>query len=263
MSKFGNLHKFAIMPVRSPERSSILVIKHYDRDTVYSFKDPKQEDLPGADSIESCRGEVTGFSFKSRRRCRLVLRNIAKHMAFTFGLTYPADFPTDGRRVKENLFALLAWLRRRGVGYFWIIEFQERGAPHFHGLLTGSVTFLELSQAWNRIISADRSEYLGNIDALYHGVYLSSIDSQEALASYFTEYMKKLQQKIVPVQYSGVGRYWGFTRSLLAVKVQSVQGDYRQLSRLIRLERKKYQARCRAWGFKWKYRGQGFTSWDG
>lgn len=245
---------------RSPERSSTLVIKKYDRDTVYSFKECVKEDRAGSDRPESCRGEVTGFSYKSRRRCRLVLRNIAKNMNVTFGLTYPADFPIDGRRVKENLCALLAWLRRRNLGYFWIIEFQERGAPHFHGFLTDYP--IDLAEAWNKIISADRPGYLQDPAHLEHGVYVAGIESQDRLASYFTEYMKKLEQKRVPLQYKGVGRYWGFTRSLLAVKVQSVSGDYRELSRLLRLERRKYKVRCRSWGFKWKYRGNGWTSWD-
>lgn len=247
---------------RSPERSAVLVIKRYDRDTVYSFKDGDKEERQKSDKPEACRGEVNGFSYKSRRRCRLVLRNIARHMAYTFGLTYPADFPVDGRRVKENLCALLEWFRRRKLGYFWIIEFQERGAPHFHGFLTGLVSHGDLSRAWNRIIAADRPEYLGDPAALQHGVYVAPIDNQGKLASYFTEYMKKLEQKRVPMQYQNVGRFWGFTRSLLSVQVQSVPGDYRELSRLLRIERNKYKARCRTWGFKWKYRGQGWTSWD-
>jgi hypothetical protein len=196
-------------------------------------------------------------------------------MRYTFGLTYPADFPVDGKRVKQNMHALIEWFRRRGVGYFWIIEFQERGAPHFHGFLTdirldAGGNFLknsyigqeELAIAWNRIISADRPEYLGDRDHLAHGCYHALIREQGKAASYFTEYMKKLEQKIVPAGYSDVGRYWGFTRDLLEVKVQTVPGSYRELSRLVRLERRKYVARCRSWGFKWKWRGAGWTSWD-
>jgi hypothetical protein len=183
-------------------------------------------------------------------------------MQLTFGLTYPADFPTDGRRVKRNLGALLDWFRRRGLGYFWIIEFQRRGAPHFHGFLTGLVTHDELSSAWNKIISADRLEYFEDSAHLKNGVYLGVIENQDKLASYFTEYMKKLEQKIVPPQYDNVGRYWGFTRRLLQVKVQTVTATHRELSRLLRIERRKYFARCRAWGFKWKWTGYGWTAWD-
>ena len=259
----------------APDQAVNLIIKHYDRDVVYSFKnsDPVEERSADHDPVK--RGEVTCFTQRSRRRCRLVLRNIAKHMMFTFGLTYPKDFPVDGRRVKENLHALTMWLNRRGIGYFWIIEFQERGAPHFHGFLTrpriddqGNVLITsyvgrdELAAAWNRIISADRPEYLDDPDHLKHGAYLEVIQSQGKMASYFTEYMKKLEQKIVPANYRDVGRYWGFTRTLLDVKVQTVQGDYRELSRMIRLERRMYKAKCRTWGFKWKWHGKGWTFWD-
>jgi hypothetical protein len=239
-----------------------LVIKKYDRDTVYSFKNGDKEESQGTDEKPVPRGDVYGFSMKSRRRCRLVLRNIARHMKLTFGLTYPADFPTDGRRVKRNLGALLDWLRRRKIGYFWIIEFQERGAPHFHGFLTELVTHGEFSAAWNRIISADRPEYFGDPAHLEHGVYVASIESQDKLASYFTEYMKKLEQKTVPEQYSGVGRFWGFTSALLSVQVQTVTAGYGELSRLVRPERKRYIARCRDWGFKWKWKGLGWVQWD-
>lgn len=246
----------------SPETPVNLLIEQYPRDTVYRFQG-QDEPLPGNTGAENTpRGEISRFSQQSRRRCRLVLRSIAGQMSTVFGLTYPADFPTDGRRVKANIHALVEWLRRRQVGYFWIIEWQERGAPHFHGFLTGHVDRQSFATAWNRIVSADRPEYLGDPAHLEHGTYLDDIKDEEKLASYYTTYMKKLEQKTVPPGYEGVGRYWGSTRSLLHVEKQKVPCTYREASRLLRLERRKYKARCRSWGFKWKWQGQGFTVWD-
>jgi hypothetical protein len=97
---------------------------------------------------------------------------------------------------------------------------------------------------------------------LKHGVYVGPILNQNKLASYYTEYMKKLEQKRVPADYTGVGRFWSYTPSLLEVKEQAIPGTFRELARLLRFERRKYKARCRAWGFKWKWQGQGFTAWD-
>jgi hypothetical protein len=50
-------------------------------------------------------------------------------------LTYPAEFPIDGKLVKRQFEALCKrWLRQWGERPrgMWVIEFQDRGAPHFH-----------------------------------------------------------------------------------------------------------------------------------
>ena len=53
-------------------------------------------------------------------------------------LTYPRQFPKDGHIVKKDLNALLQKVRRNIEGeYLWFLEFQTRGAPHIHLLLTG------------------------------------------------------------------------------------------------------------------------------
>lgn len=258
----------------SPETPVNLIIEQYPQDTIYRIKGDPQEPDP-EEREKSPRGSVTRFSEQSRTRCRLVLRSIAPKMKMVFGLTYPADFPNDGLRVKRNLGALLDWFRRRGIEYFWIIEWQDRGAPHFHGFLTGPkfddqgsfvrnsfVGKAELAAAWNRIVSADRPEYLGDPAHLEHGTFYEIIEDQYKLASYYTTYMKKLEQKTVPPGYESVGRYWGYSRSLMVKREQVVRCTYREAMRLLRIPRKRYKARCRSWGIRWKHYGLGFTEWD-
>jgi len=91
------------------------------------------------------RGKVTEFSAKSRKRmlekmARLCRQQIhqSRFKPLFVTLTYPSTYPT-AKRAKEHLRAFLKRLKRAygRVGAIWRLEFQERGAPHFHLLLFG------------------------------------------------------------------------------------------------------------------------------
>lgn len=81
------------------------------------------------------RGVVDGFSDGSRRRIlelfgRLLLKGKAVFLTLTWGDEYP-----DPQGAKNALRAFLERIRRRygdKVSAIWRMEFQERGAPHFH-----------------------------------------------------------------------------------------------------------------------------------
>ncbi len=114
------------------------------------------------------RGEIRGFSRKSRRRLldlcskldhkRIGRRKGQMYPAF-LTLTYGATFPS-GAESKKDLDSMLKWLERRscrGCG-IWRLEFQERGAPHYHLILLG-VSYIakeKIQAAWNKIIKEDR-----------------------------------------------------------------------------------------------------------
>jgi len=72
-------------------------------------------------------------------------------------LSYGVNFPRNGRVVKADLTRVLTWLKRHypGLGYFWFLEFQRRGAPHLHlGLSVeypGRVAHSELALQWAKI----------------------------------------------------------------------------------------------------------------
>ena len=56
-------------------------------------------------------------------------------------LTYPQHYPMDGSIVKTDVGAVVQKIRRREWEYLWFLEFQKRGAPHLHVLLSvGEVT---------------------------------------------------------------------------------------------------------------------------
>jgi hypothetical protein len=78
------------------------------------------------------RGEISEFSKAPARRLLLAARNF-DGLRVMITLTYPSEFPADGRIVKDHWKRMRQWLTRNGVSSgLWFLEFQERGAPHFH-----------------------------------------------------------------------------------------------------------------------------------
>lgn len=126
---------------------------------------------------ESVRGPVVAWSKKSQRN---MVRRIASldwtgferegWVAAMLTLTYPGDwtaYAPGGATAKRHLRAFRAWYARRTDGLdqgLWKLEFQGRGAPHFHLLLlvpqqpfarAGCDSFAdECRAAWWRIIRA-------------------------------------------------------------------------------------------------------------
>ncbi|MEO6846558.1 MAG: hypothetical protein ABI443_04130, partial [Chthoniobacterales bacterium] len=80
---------------------------------------------------------ITEFSHQSRYNMLHTLKNCGVVMRSMMTITYPKEFSSDGRKVKKDLKRLLNWIRRNipGTRGLWFLEFQMRGAPHFHILL--------------------------------------------------------------------------------------------------------------------------------
>lgn len=163
------------------------------------------------------RGVVTTFSDKSRRR---LAKNCAAIPwgAFPFyfvTLTYPGDYPSNGREVKRHLDNLRrAWTDRYGLPLaVWKMEFQRRGAPHFHLAIAApdGVPMVEVRRwtagAWFRIVGS------GDVRHLQAGTQLDVM--QKPPTAYFSSHgqhgrdMKGYQNE-VPEGYEDAGRFWGF-----------------------------------------------------
>lgn len=161
------------------------------------------------------RGEIRELSRQSRSRLLYKARNLGDltHM-ITF--TYPSetyaltatggDYMTNGRVVKDHLRKLRQILIYRGFYGFWFLEFQKRGAPHFHFFCHGSLTdnqVLKLKKTWYKMVGTQ---------CPYHqdmGVKYEQLRKKHAAGAYAAKYSTKDEQKIVPEQYRGVGRFWG------------------------------------------------------
>lgn len=80
------------------------------------------------------RGECKEISKAAIKNAVEVLTNTQAEFNSLIVCTYPANFPTDGRIVKAHHKALIQALdyRHGEFEYFTAIEYQKRGAPHFH-----------------------------------------------------------------------------------------------------------------------------------
>ena len=228
------------------------------------------------------RGAVQKFTFDSKRRLDLVLRNTADLWESMITLTYPNEFPADGKEVKRHLAAFLQWLRRKKCAYLWVLEFQERQAPHFHILVKGQngsawLPKDDLKKEWFNIVASGDEKHLDQ------GAFIEIIrDEKEAaqyvakfkkhgdtLRSYFPEafkgtrgkiqdYFGKEDQKTVPAIYKNVGRFWGCSRLLEKVALMT-EGEYAEVKKLLLPMVMEYTSKCTVWGFHWEWMGAGFV----
>ena len=194
----------------------------------------------GANVRATPRGDITGFSSASRRRlfkfCAAVNWDALPNSYFVT-LTYPGEYPTDGLRVKRDLDTFRkAWSREyHDLRAVWKLEFQGRGAPHFHLAITGGEDIEQVkawtSNAWYRIVGS------GDLRHLEAGTQVQSLQGNPA--AYFAGYVglskgsKEYQHK-VPDNYENVGRFWGSWNVAPEWKrEQLTSGEFVQLRRLL------------------------------
>lgn len=162
------------------------------------------------------RGDVIEFSRKSRQRLRFVAANTDARFTTMITLTYPADYPADGQVVKGHLHRFLGWLLHNYPGqYLWFIEFQKRGAPHFHVLYRGSIgvtlSLRKVSRTWYEIVGSGDRRHLNA------GTRVERLRSVEGAAHYAVKYAQKMAQKRVPDGYKHVGRFWACSRAVMPI----------------------------------------------
>ena len=160
------------------------------------------------------RGTIKILSRKSTDRMKIHIRNTdPTHIRAFLTLTYPREFPCDGRKIKRDLDAMLKFLKRRGVlAGIWFLEFQSRGAPHFHAFLgaypSGGID--AVARAWHRIVGTqDEKHYLWHAGKLSGRPCLEYLRVPHAASAYATKYATKQEQKQVPADFFAVGRFWG------------------------------------------------------
>jgi len=194
----------------------------------------------------SSQRRVTGWSRKSRANMVKALCQLDYGRFFHAGgqpgmvtLTYPGDWLTvapDGPTCKRHLFAFRrAFERAWGLfAAIWKLEFQRRGAPHYHilmmippgraraGIGAGLPFRAWLSYVWSLIVGHPDDE-----ERARHRRAGTNVDLAEGLrardpkrvAAYFTKHgaaSAKEYQHIVPVAWwgpgDGPGRFWGYWR---------------------------------------------------
>lgn len=148
-------------------------------------------------------------------------------------LTYPSVWPESGKICKEHLNTFLVWLRNRyDVSYIWIVEFQTRGAPHYHIMTSvpepSEGDRIALARQWRSVIArwiwgGGLQTALGTyttktLDKLYsvhvHPEAWEAIRKPNGASRYLISYALKPEQKGVPKEFSDIGRFWGTSRDV-------------------------------------------------
>lgn len=174
---------------------------------------------PGNHGTAPKRGAITMLSKKSRQRLAFVANNTSVTFRTMVTLTYPREYPTDGKTIKKHLNAFLVWARRRFAkpSYLWFLEFQKRGAPHVHILLDyplpqaeagRRLLFGEVSAQWYKVVGS------GDKRHLLAGTRCERIRKPDGAARYCLKYAYKTEQKCVPDGYRDIGRFWGCSRDV-------------------------------------------------
>jgi hypothetical protein len=204
------------------------------------------------------RGTVSRLSDASRRRLIFSARNLGTPLPYMLTLTYPAAFPADGEVVKRHWANLRRWLAHRGIGGLMILEFQKRGAPHYHAYITGEVDKQEVSRAWYDIVGS------GDPKHLQAGTRVEKIRKAHGMLTYIVKYASKLQQKDVPEGYENVGRFWSLFGGLKVEPLTVLQGERSAIAPVVRLVRNAWAARRRSAGLPRKsdWGHVGFRAYD-
>ena len=237
--------------------SEKLIVKLYDKDVVLQFKMPKSKVISKKNYT---RGNINHFSYRSKRRMKLFARNTSNLWRIFIHLTYPRNYPSDGRKVKKHLDIFIKRLKRYcpDIKFLWVIEFQQRGAPHYHILVNQEVNKNWLSQSWYEVVDS------GDERHLRAGTTIELVRSKNHSIAYLMNYLKKIEQKTVPEEYKNVGKFWSHSTKILEVDEYFIEDSLRKNQRITRCFRRWYRAKLRSWNCnKWKWRGTGFTAWDG
>lgn len=156
------------------------------------------------------RDEIKGFSKESRYRLFRLLHSIRFDRISFVTLTYGKTFPTSGevcknhlrryRRMVENAFCKIPAI--------WRLEFQKRGAPHFHILYLDPpyIPVRWLDWFWDEASDRLVSERFGNsVDIKIN----SEPKGSDVVGKYVGKYIAKLPDNGEGEENEKWGRMWG------------------------------------------------------
>lgn len=156
------------------------------------------------------RGDIEVFSAASRYRLFRQLHQIKFGTVTFITLTYPVNFPTEPIVYKGHL---KEWRRRFEPAYgkvpaIWRLEFQKRGAPHFH-IMYLDMEFIpaaDLCWLWKCVVhSWDMAHELLGVDVKL----ITDSKEQALIASYLGKYIAKVDERSQADESRHVGRWWG------------------------------------------------------
>lgn len=185
------------------------------------------------------RKKIFMVSKRSLAKLALLVRGTSVKFTSLMTLTYGANFPLSGRKAKKNLNHFLIASKRAFGAYehVWCLEFQERGAVHFHIATTlpepnelqreiFARLWADISTPHNWLYTSieppygpkqSREALMTNDAVFWQHTRLQQwerVRKGDSLAHYFAKYTMKIRQKKVPSHYSDVGRFWAASQGV-------------------------------------------------
>jgi len=189
-------------------------------------------------AIKPERGYIVSMSKKSLIRLMFTMQCTDVDFGSMLTLTYPAIYPLDGEIVKKDVNTVCQKMRRNDWSYVWFLEFQKRGAPHVHFLISPNCVTprmrAEFGIYWTERIAMSEwyvkkcpeDKYLKEVVKMLkfncHEDTFQVMRELEGGKKYATKYAAKEKQKTVPKNYLNVGRFWGMSND---VKPEGVPFD--------------------------------------
>lgn len=209
-----------------------------------------------------CRGIIRKFSKSSRLRLmqKLSMLNMTDKPYF-LTLTYPSQWPSP-QVAKGHLRAFIKrCCRRFGKGFacLWKLEFQKRGAPHFHLFVWGIMENLTTARAWIADSWADVCD-MNDDNHVKAGTSLEKIRKWNGVRYYAAKYLGKRDD----TEYEkSIGRVWGVSGKLpysCVLKINCNQAIKYKLLRYLRKRNRTDSKRMRnfilenphMWFDRWK-----------
>lgn len=176
--------------------------------------------------------EIKEFSHKSRQALARTIHATDTTFLSMMTLTVPAKFSKNGSDFKAAQNRFFTWLRHHHrCQYLWFFEFQKRGAPHTHVLLSiphqGQPAHWKFAEAWCRALKISRDEiafdrkkgynyYLYERCLWFHerAKQWENVRDKDGAKKYALQYAMKTYQKRVPKAFRKVGRFWACSRSV-------------------------------------------------
>jgi len=158
------------------------------------------------------RAGIASFSASARRNFLKKIFSLSALPSFFSTLTYPAYYPADANTWKRHLDRFSRVLLRRfpHAWFFWKLEPQRRGAPHFHlmgDLACGAVSVALLrcfvAATWFRVVGSGdgRHAVAGTQFDFIH-------DATGKVRAYVCKYVGKPAGSDLP-EWARPGRFWG------------------------------------------------------
>lgn len=180
------------------ENGEILSAPRVIRFRYAAGKKTDKNKAPSSAKRGACSGKLTK---DSRRRLSILLASLLEVELTHITVTYGDRYPTDPDSVKDDFRRFRKRLHRIGLSGIWRLEWQSRGAPHYHCL------FLNLEPGDELAIAEAWEEVSGN-DSQY------AVDVRSGSNGRAAWYLALHQSKAVRDQETAMpgynGRSWGY-----------------------------------------------------